>query len=86
MVDGRPITPPRTLDPHWRWCDGDMKGYVVTNTVRPATLWMQVVSMPWARVKAIRVVVKRRAGIDFPARVSQAALQQVDPSRKALLR
>jgi site-specific DNA recombinase len=43
---------------------------VVTNAVRspvrPATLWMRVVSMALARVIAGRMVVSRRASIDFP--------------------
>jgi hypothetical protein len=44
---------------------------VMTNTVwapvRPATLWMRVVSMASARVMAGRMVVSRRASIDLPA-------------------
>jgi hypothetical protein len=35
--------------------------------VRPATLWMRVVSMASARVMAGRMVVGRRAGRDVPA-------------------
>jgi hypothetical protein len=34
--------------------------------VRPATLWMHVVSMASARLMAGRMVVSRRASIDFP--------------------
>jgi hypothetical protein len=44
---------------------------VVTNPVlspvRPATLWMHVVSMASARVMAGRMVVSRRASIDVPS-------------------
>jgi hypothetical protein len=40
---------------------------VVRSPVRPATLWMRVVSMASARVMAGRMVVSRRASIDVPA-------------------
>src|SRR5215510_361101 len=50
---------------------GARNGRVVTNTVRspvrPATLWIRVVSMASARVIAGRMVVRRRASIDLPA-------------------
>jgi hypothetical protein len=49
---------------------GVRNGRAVTNTVRapvrPATLWMCVVSMVSVRVMTGRVVVSRRASIDFP--------------------
>jgi hypothetical protein len=51
---------------------GARNGQLVTNAVqshvRPATLWMRVVSMASARVMAGRMVVSRRASIDLPAR------------------
>jgi hypothetical protein len=40
---------------------------IVRSPVRPATLWMRVVSMASARVMAGRIVVSRRASIDLPA-------------------
>ena len=50
---------------------GARNGRVVTKAVRspvrPATLWMRVVSMASARVMAGRMVVSRRASIDLPA-------------------
>src|SRR5262245_28758982 len=50
---------------------GARNGRVVTNAVRapvrPATLWIRVVSMASARVIAGRMVVSRRASIDLPA-------------------
>jgi hypothetical protein len=50
---------------------GARNGRVVTNAarspVRLATRWMRVVSMAPARVMAGRMVVSRRASIDFPA-------------------
>jgi hypothetical protein len=39
---------------------------VVRSPVRPATLWMRVVSMASARVIAGRMVVSRRASMDLP--------------------
>jgi hypothetical protein len=39
----------------------------VRSPVRPATLWIRVVSMASARVIAGRMVVSRRASIDLPA-------------------
>jgi hypothetical protein len=49
---------------------GGRNGRVVTNAVRapvrPATRWMRVVSMASARVIAGRMVVSRRASLDFP--------------------
>jgi hypothetical protein len=50
---------------------GARHGRVVTNAVRspvrPATLWIRVVSMASARVIAGRRVVSRRASLDVPA-------------------
>jgi hypothetical protein len=40
---------------------------VVRSPVRPATLWIRVVSMAWVRVIAGRMVVGRRASMDVPA-------------------
>jgi hypothetical protein len=49
---------------------GGANGRVVTNAVRspvrPATLWMRVVSMASARVIAGKMVLSRGASIDFP--------------------
>jgi hypothetical protein len=49
---------------------GARHGRVVTHAVRapvrPATLWMRVVSMASARVIAGRMVVSRRASLDVP--------------------
>jgi hypothetical protein len=63
---------PRRSAPHPRWCGGRARhGRVVTSAVRspvrPATLWMRVVSMASARVIAGRMVVSQRASIDLPA-------------------
>jgi hypothetical protein len=50
---------------------GTRKGRVVTNAgrspVRPATLWMRVVSRDSARIMAGKMVVSHRASIDMPA-------------------
>jgi hypothetical protein len=50
---------------------GARHGRVVTTAVRalvgPATQWMRVVSMASARVIAGRMLVDRRASINFPA-------------------
>ncbi len=50
---------------------GARNGRVVTNAVRlpvrPATLWMRMVSMASAKVITGRMVVSRRASIDLPA-------------------
>jgi hypothetical protein len=40
----------------------------VRTPVRPATQWMRVVSRASGRVIAGKIVVSRRASIDFPAR------------------
>src|SRR5262245_39819652 len=52
------------------WC-GARNGRVVTKAVRspvrPATLWIRMVSMVSARVIAGGMVVSRRASLDWPA-------------------
>ena len=62
---------PPPISPHPRGWWGARNGRVVTNAVRspvrPATRWIRVVSMASARVIAGRMVVSRRASIDFPA-------------------
>ncbi len=54
---------------------GARHGRVVTNAVRPpvrpATLWMRVVSRTSARGIAGRMVVSRRASIDVPAQETE---------------
>jgi hypothetical protein len=76
---GAPATPRpasargrRRSAPHRRWRDtGTQNGRVVTTAVwapvRPETRWMRVVSMASARLIAGKMVVRRRANIDFPA-------------------
>ena len=64
------VAPPISPASEMVWW-GARNGRVVTNAVRspvrPATLWMRVVSMASARVIAGRMVVSRRASIDLPA-------------------
>ena len=65
---------------------------VVTNAVRspvrPATRWMRVVSMALAKVIAGRVVVRRRASIDWPVpgRPSSRRLWSEHPYQISLYR
>jgi hypothetical protein len=46
---------------------GEAVTHAVRSPVRPATLWMRVVSMASGRVIAGRIVVSRRANLDLPA-------------------
>ena len=67
---GHPHVAPRSPASEMVWW-GARNGRLVTNAVRspvrPATLWIRVVSMASARVIAGRMVVSRRASIDLPA-------------------
>jgi hypothetical protein len=47
--------------------NGRLVTTAVRSLVRPAMLWMRMVSMASARVMAGRMVVSRRASIDVPA-------------------
>jgi hypothetical protein len=60
------------VDQQWQGLGscGARSGQVITTArspVRPATRWMRVVSMASARVITGRIVVSRRASIDWPA-------------------
>ena len=66
----RHLAPPISPTSEMVWW-GARNGRVVTNAVRspvsPATRWIRVVSRASARVMAGRIVVSRRASIDWPA-------------------
>jgi hypothetical protein len=61
-----PISPASEMG-WWGARHGRVVTHAVRSPVRPATLWMRVVSMASAKVMAGRMVVSRRANIDLPA-------------------
>ena len=54
--------------------------------LKPATLWIRVVSMASARVIAGRMVVSRRASIDFPLAGRPGLSACVSPGLRSLPR